>query len=442
MKALPFILLALVLTACGGGGGGSSTAVATASGGGAAPAPTPAPLVTNTAVITVDAGPGGLGAGPNGTLQDNVPFVTITVCSPGSSANCQVIDHVELDTGSVGLRILAPVLDPTLLAALPRESDPQGNPVGECFGFVDSYMFGSVRQADVSVGGEKVAGLPLQIVADSGQFNTPPAKCSSGAGTNLNTVNAAGANGILGLGVTPTDCGSLCTMSGGFSAAIYYDCPASGCGTIIGRTSSTSAPFQQLPNFAAALGSDNNGVIVSLPAAPVTGEASLTGTLFFGIGTRSNNGLGAASILFTTTSTSNMGPGFITAIFNSSTLNESYIDSGTSLYLFDDASIANCTGTNAGYYCPSSPLSLTATLNGLAGSSAVADFTVANADSLLMTQSAVLPGLAGNPKNFPGGLGNLSNSFAFGLPFFYGRNIYVGIEGTSAGSAAGPFFAF
>jgi hypothetical protein len=36
----------------------------------------------------------------------------------------------------------------------------------------------------------------------------------------------------------------------------------------------------------------------------------------------------------------------------------------------------------------------------------------------------------------------IPHSFAFGLPFFYGRNVYTAIEGRNAGGTVGPFFAF
>jgi hypothetical protein len=446
------LLAALLLTACGGGGGSSTGALSSTSssstGGetgttGTGTTGTSPTLAANATAIVVDQGPAGLDVGPGGYIQANFPYVTVTVCAPGSTTNCQVIDHVQVDTGSIGLRILAPVLTPSLLAALPTESDTQGNPVGECYGFVDSYMFGSVRTADVSVGGEKVAGMPFQAVGDTGQFAAVPSKCSSGAGQDLNTVQIAGENGVLGVGVTGTDCGSLCETPGDYAAAIYYDCPSSGCGAIITRNSSTTAPFQQLPNFAAALPVDNNGVIMSLPTAPAGGAASLSGVLYFGIGTETNNALGSATVLTTTTSESPLGAGFINTAFLGETLSESYIDSGTNLLLFVDSAIPGCSGDDAGYYCPASEVTVNPTLEGLNGAAEAVALTVANADTLLATDYPVLPGLAGNPDTFPGGgLGALSNTFAFGLPFFFGRNVYFGIEGASAGTVSGPFFAF
>jgi len=84
------------------------------------------------------------------------------------------------------------------------------NPVGACYGFVDGYIFVSVRQVNFQVGGETVANMPFMAIADAGVFPIFPGSCSSGGGTNENSVQAFGANGVMGIGVTPTDCGSAC----------------------------------------------------------------------------------------------------------------------------------------------------------------------------------------------------------------------------------------
>jgi hypothetical protein len=95
-----------------------------------------------------------------------------------------------------------------------------------------------------------------------------------------------------------------------------------------------------------------------------------------------------------------------------------------------------------GYYCPASTETLSVTLQGQNLASVGVSVQVANAQALLSTTFSVLPGLAGDPNQFSGGLSGYNSTFAFGLPFFFGRNIYFGIEGTSAGSVNGPFFAF
>ncbi len=35
-----------------------------------------------------------------------------------------------------------------------------------------------------------------------------------------------------------------------------------------------------------------------------------------------------------------------------------------------------------------------------------------------------------------------ANSFDFGIPFFFGRNVYTAIEGRPAGGVQGPYIAF
>ncbi|HLZ85508.1 MAG TPA: DUF3443 family protein [Caulobacteraceae bacterium] len=441
IRALLAACALLLLAACGGGGGGvtGSTAVGVGASPPPPPTPPPPPAAQNFATLTVDAGPAGLSSGPNGYIQYNVAYVSVTLCAPGATT-CQTIDHVQVDTGSVGLRVLQSALSPAMLAALPIENDANGNPLGECYGFVDGYAFGSVRLADFQVGGEKVAGMPFQVIGDGGAFAAVPSLCSSGGGANLAALTALGANGIIGVGVTTTDCGPACAAAGGHSAAIYYDCPSSGCAAIVAEAPSASAPFQQLPNPVAAMSVDNNGTIISLPAASGA-QASLTGTLYFGIGTETNNALGGASVLLTSTSTNPNGAGLINVVYNGLSLGESFIDSGTNLFLFVDSAIAACTGQDAGYYCPTSPLSLNATLQGTNQAVTSVAFTLDNAASLLATNDAVLPGIGGNPNQFSG-LNAYPQSFDFGLPFFYGRKVYTAIEGRNAGGTTGPYYAF
>jgi hypothetical protein len=421
----------ILLTACGGGGSGSS-------GGTTAPV-----SLTNLVPVTVDQGPASLDTGTNAYTSNNVAYVAVKLCAPGSTTNCQTIDHVQVDTGSVGLRIFASVLNSTLLSALTPESDASGNAVGECYQYVDGYVFGSVRQADMTIGGESVSNMPFQALSDTGVFSNVPASCSAGGGSNLGTVQNFGANGIIGIGVTTTDCGSACTVSGGESGAIYYDCPASGCSAIIGRAASASAPFQQLPNPVAAMSVDNNGSILVLPSVPSTGESTVTGTLYFGIGTQTNNALGSATIYTTTGSSSQYGAGVLNVIYNGVTLPVSFLDSGSSLYFFIDATITPCpaSGSLDGFYCPNPALNLSPTIQGINGASIAGAFTLYDAQTQFTSTNAAVPGVGGNPSIFYPNV-NFSNSFDYGLPFFYGRSVYTAIEGRNAGGTLGPYFAF
>jgi hypothetical protein len=427
--------LILLLAGCGGGGGSS------ASSGGASSGPS-TPTLSNFTTVVVDGGPAALATGPNAYIAGNTPYVTITLCAPGSTTNCQTIDHIEVDTGSVGLRIPAAVLNSSLSSALTAETDAAGNPVGECYQYVDGYLFGSVKFADFTIGGEKVANLPLQVAGDTGVFTNVPSSCSTKSGSNLASVNGLGANGIIGIGTDVTDCGANCTVAGGEGAGFYFDCPTSGCVNTTTRAANTAAPFQQLVNPVAAMSVDNNGSIMSLPSVASGGASSITGTLYFGIGTQTNNALGSATVLTTTTSTSATGSGLITAVYKGQTLPDSFIDSGSNIYFFVDSSIPLCTASaDQGYYCPPSPVSLSPQLRGQNGATASATFTLNNAATLLSTNFTVLPGVGGDPDAL-----SLANpyptSFDFGLPFFFGRNIYTAIEGRQAGGTMGPYYAY
>jgi hypothetical protein len=440
-RGLLALFAAFALTGCGGGSGSSYTP-APAPARTPAPTPTPTPTsVLNTATITFDAGPAELQTGPNGYTAFNEPYVTITLCAPGSATNCQTIDHVILDTGSVGLRIMQPVLKASLLAALPAESDASANPVGECYQYVNSFAFGSVRTADFAIAGEKVAKMPLQVIADSGSFATIPSSCSAGGGTAIQTVQDFGANGIIGVGTTTTDCGTYCTTNGGSAAAIYYDCPAGGCGGIIGRAANASAPFQQLPNPVAAFPGDNNGTILTLPSVPQAGAASLAGKVTFGIGTQADNGLGAANILPVTTSSSRLGPGVLTATYNGNALTQSFLDSGSSAFFFIDSLLNPCTQSElSAYYCPTSPMLLSPMLTATNDANASGAFTLYSPLGI-SSNAVVAPGLGVNPTLVTPPL-PFANSFDFGVPFFFGRSVYTAIEGRRAGSLNGPYFAF
>ena len=444
MRLIRLVIASLALFAvssCGGGGGGGSSQPTVAP---SSPTPTPMPAptpVVNTAAVVLDAGPAALRTGSGGYNAFNEPYVTVTICAPGSTTNCQTIDHIILDTGSVGLRIIQPAINASLLAALPVQAGPSGAPVGECYQYVNSYAFGSVRVADFSIAGEKVAAMPFQAIGDGGNFAAVPASCSSGGGTAIATVKDFGANGIIGIGTTTTDCGSYCTVAGGSSAAAYYSCPAAGCGAMIPRAANASAPFEQLPNPVAAFAVDNNGSILTLPSVPQAGAVSIAGTVIFGIGTQANNTLSASTVLPLTTSTSRLGPGVLTATYNGKQLTQSFLDSGSSSYFFIDTALTPCTDTNlVAFYCPPSPVPLSPVLTATNGTTASAAFTLYSPLNVSGAATAA-PGLGVDPTLVKPPL-PFANSFDFGIPFFFGRTIYTAIEGRAAGSATGPYVAF
>ena len=51
---------------------------------------------------------------------------------------------------------------------------------------------------------------------------------------------------------------------------------------------------------------------------------------------------------------------------------------------------------------------------------------------------------AANPSDaaFSNLAGPNTGGFDWGLPFFYGRNVFTAIDGTTVGNTPGPFFAY
>jgi hypothetical protein len=374
-------------------------------------ATSPAPTGTNVASIVVD-------AGPAGTSDVNTLFTTVTVCLPGSTTSCQTIDHIQVDTASYGLRILAPVL--TL--SLPVQALTNSDSLVECTQFVDGYSWGPVALADVQISGETAHSVPVQVIGDPG-FTNIPAACS-GTGTEEDTVAAFGANGILGVGVFAQDCGAGCVST--VDNGDYYDCSS----TLCQPTAVSLA--NQVPNPISLFATDNNGVIVQLPSVAAQGAATVTGSLIFGIDTQSNNKSGSQSVI----PLDNFGE-FETA-FNGAILSQSFLDTGSNGVYFNDSSLTACTATNVkDFYCPASTQNLTAAVQGQNGMSVNVSFSVGDAQTLGANDPTfvVFPTLAGP---FPG----TTASFDWGLPFYYGRSVYTVIESSTTSVGTGPYVAF
>jgi hypothetical protein len=444
----------------------------------------------NVAPLIVDAGPV-----PNTNPQANVAYTTVTVCIPNTT-NCVTIPNVAVDTGSTGLRIPTSLL--TTLA-LPNVSSSAT--IAECIQFLDnSYFWGSVKMADVKMGGtgnngtssnsELASSVPIQVMGDA-SVPSAPKSCStfttfSGAqktGTVENTVQELGANGLIGVGNFQYDCdvpgeatgvgsntfgigsSNMCSPTGGNTTPIpgsYYTCSSSSC------TEALVPGPQQVRNPVSMFAKDNNGVILELPVVPVGGQADVSlgqGALVFGIGTQLNNGLSSSAFVLPLDTnyaddawlgiTTNFNNAYYPplGIYTSTGYNGygSFLDSGSNgIYFLDSptSGITDCPGNNDAFYCPSSTESLTAYNVATGGSvSSEVMFNVSNADTLFSTNGTAFSDLAG-----PNSTGtNLTSSnkaadgyFDWGLPFFYGRNVYTAIWGITppSGVPAGPFWAY
>ena len=431
---------AAILAALAACSGSTSTTTTTGPGTGGgtsvAEAHLDVPVGDNTTQILVDSGPAGtfaLGA-------VNVPYVTLTLCTPGSATQCVSIDHVFLDTGSIGLRVLRSKvaslsLPEVAVPADPATSTPAG-PALECYPFVLGAVWGPLVTADLQIAGERATSLGVQLIDDAAMpAHAAPADCvAAGNGQLMNTAASLQANGILGIGMLAFDCGASCAngnYSGGYT--LYYACPGPACAP-------AAMPVAlQVHNPVAAFPVDNNGTLIAMPKLPELGAGIATGRLVFGIGTQANNQLPATA----TTVFVDANPAHATYLYFSTQVAanaypDSYIDSGSNAFFFEDATVPvacqNTTGGTSHWYCPAAVLQRTAVVTDARGVQASVAFQVDNADALFSTSSLALDDLAGS-------VGAATGSFVWGLPFFYGRTVYTSIWGQAL-SDNGPWNAF
>jgi hypothetical protein len=125
--------------------------------------------------------------------------------------------------------------------------------------------------------------------------------------------------------------------------------------------------------------------------------------------------------------------GNLTTIYKGKTFAESYIDSGTTELDFTDTSIPQCTGDNAGFYCPTSTLSESAENKGINGVTTTVDFTVESANTLFDTNNTAFVDIAGS---------GTSGTFAWGFPIFIGRSVFIALQGKSTPGGTGPYVAY
>ena len=436
-------VVVLALSGCGGGGDSIVTTITGPGLDGSRAGPVASlPFVqrSNNLRVTVEGGPAnGFSLSPNA----NVLYATVKLCAPGDPLQCQTIDHVQVDTGSVGLRVLA---SKVAQLQLPAVTLPTG-PVWECYPFVIGGLWGSAVVADVMLGAESATALPVQLIQDDQNAAIQaPLDCANAAnGQVLSSSSALGANGILGIGSVTLDCGLMC-LKGNYAGSYvqYYSCPKDA------KSSTSCVPAavpanMQVFNPVAAFDSNNNGVVLALPAVTGLGASTASGELIFGINTQSNNQLAASAsrirlgVDWQTNPDSYLN---ITTRYKGQTIHNSYLDTGTNGLFFSDgsASVPRC--VNSSWFCPATPLKLTATIADgdslMPQNSIEVQFNVGNAEALFLTTNTAFGDLAGAP---PSSSAAAPPSFSWGLPFFYGRQVFLSIW-QQAGAENGPWYAW
>jgi hypothetical protein len=424
--------------------------------------------VTNTVPVAVNFGPNGAGTvTATSSPYFNGIFTTVTICEPGTTT-CVQVQNVLVDTGSVGLRVLSSALTGVSLSQI---NDGSGDNLNECTQYGSgTFNWGPVSLATVQIGGEVASqvpasaggmantGIPIQIIStdpvptavqNAGQCVVP----TSGPSPDFDTVALLGANGILGIGTEPQDCSSqgvnFCDNAADEQALVsspngdedpYWYCTTAGvCGPEV-------VPLtDQLWNPVAAFSSsDTNGVLLSLPSIPAAGQATVTtnATLTFGIGTQSNNQLNGATV-YELDASGNFNSATLNGV-NYTTANSggAFIDSGSNLLYLSDAISLGTTdcevsGTDIGLFCPSSTLTPSLIVAGSNSTTSLTEtLNIENALNLFSANPsfAAFDDLAG-PSCIPvtgspcTGVTPSPDYIDLGLPFFYGRPIFVGIAG-------------
>lgn len=422
----------MVLGACGGGGDSTSTTV---SGGGTnINVATAFSQTANNLRLVVEDVPALRGFSVTNT---NTLFADVRICEPGTS-QCVTVDHLLVDTGSVGLRVLASkVRDGGLNLPPVNLSNHVGDIAYECFQFVIGGMWGRNATADVWLGQQRTSSpsISIHLIDDLSPSSMPvPADCTTAADNQiLSSATGLGANGILGIGSTTLDCGYNCTVGDYTNTFIqYYHCPpaatsSSACGPasvafneiVYNPVSALPAPF-------------NNGYVLKMPAVGGAGATTARGELILGVDsyrpgvdTYSDNRVpsGASKAELGVDYTNNIDSYLnVTTTFRGVDYPVSYLDTGTNGMFFSHASLTSfiC----APWYCPPATLALDAAISDgktvKTNAPAPVSFQIGN--GMFYTANPAISdnaGIAIGP--------DAAKTFAWGMPFFYGRQVYLTI---------------
>jgi hypothetical protein len=334
----------------------------------------------------------------------NEPFTNIKICAPGNKTNCQVIDHVTVDTGSTGLRLPSSAFNanPSLLQAMPYVPTSDGQILTNCATFGSGLTFGPVQTADVYIADKFVKNISLQI------YNQNATQTPCGFAFD------AAPNGLLGV--------SLLEPTGA-----YFSCntDGSGCQPVV-------SPSIVIPNPVSKFQNDNNGVTIALSQIPPSGSTEpVLGVLIFGVGTQADNTPPEGTVPLQANPS-----GQINLQIDGNNTVPALIDSGTSLLAISESLLPeflpNC-NFDIPAYCPSSDIDISLVLSGSNATTIEVGYTIADVDPLTEAGDIAENDAAGQPVN--------PAFVILGLPFFYGKTMYFVFQGQPSPLGTGPINA-
>lgn len=377
----------------------------------------------------------------------NEPLISVTLCSPNhqSTNECETISNVLLDSGSTGLRVFSSAVGSNVNLSQERTQTGDRNySLAECSEFGTGTDWGPIKRGDIIIGNQTASNTPLQIIDH--EFGPMPKGCAALCPDT--DPCTSGFNGILGVGLFALDCGSNCSDSTDptLNPGIYYACDSTGCynsfpghcepmGSCLLEVSTQNQVTNPISAFDEGF---NNGLSITMPMVPESGSSQVTsGSLTLGINTSASvsvypadqNGLidKKAEDLITNLGGTTYGQATESSL--------AFIDSGSNgIYFPSDLPICS---NNRGFYCGADPIEFTANILGFLGNpESAVRFQIANAEALFASGNTAFSNLCG-PSN---------GNFDWGLPFFFGRTVYMGIEGKTAVinnvTSTGPYWAF
>lgn len=411
--AILFSFILFVLSACNSGG---SNSVVTP-----APAPDPFPTPSNP-FVAISVSPNYENNNPVCSNQ-NTPCVSVTVCAPGSPNLCQTVDNILIDSGSVGLRIFSSAFTNTsFVNGLPIESY-SGQQIAECITYGDnSANWGPIALAYISLNGESTTqSIPMQLIEST--YVNPSSYCPGAEA--YPTPTSFGINGILGVGPYINDN----AVGGGLS---YFSCSSNSCSYIQNPQKPVVNPIAFFPNGL------ESGITIKFQSVNDNGSSGIKGYAIFGVGSNINNTPGGNVNIYTiypNYQNCQAGIGCIPTTLSNTNINAGFLDTGSTYLYFLDNSISH--GTN-NYYNPSSTVTLYPSNTSNNNSSIQTSFNIANADTLF------------NNYYFNSTFNNIGYylqsitqyDLDYGLPFFFGKTVYICFYGKTCSGRAGPYWAF
>jgi hypothetical protein len=208
---------------------------------------------------------------------------------------------------------------------------------------------------------------------------------------------------------------------------------------------------QQVANPISHLSTNNNGLTLQFPFLSTTYANTVTGYAILGVATQTNNtpatsaNIPNGTTFYTLPADTNFNDNcysYFQSIWGGNTIC-GFIDSGSSSMVFPNQTsspISYDSNPNDQYYqfyTPASPTFNSATNVGFGGSPSVSTaFAIENVNSNfanynVFSQWGVLD------ANGP-----VSGEFDFGLPFFLGRTVFVGLEGASSSLGTGTYWSY